>query len=252
MEELLKQTQAYLNYLKEHYAAVKQAWARVQMRCSDFRFVKDDGAREAIGNAVYNHDMSKLSSEEFEPYRRKFFPTSIEAGILLKDVRQVWDDEFSAAWQHHQDHNSHHWQNWAKRNFTCDVSSELYCVHMVLDWVGRAIQRGRPYSQYYLANVGDIHIPEWAHTLVFEIFERLGDNGIVVLSSLELPELGTVSAWAVAKMMDSLRKVGQFEPVKVVYNSDTGFYIIIDGRVRVMAMNQLGWTRVAVNVVKED
>lgn len=168
MQELLKQTQAYLDYIKKHYACVQEAWALIKEKCSDMDFMKDPGAVQALDREILAHDVSKLSAEEFVPYRCQFFPVDVER---TERVNCVVQELFRRAWKHHQEHNPHHWQNWTQG---ADRSTqERHCIHMVIDWVGMALQRNVPLPQYYREHKDEIIIPPWAHALVEDIFVRL-------------------------------------------------------------------------------
>ena len=72
---------------------------------------------------------------------------------------------------------------------------------------------------------------------------------MVPLGLLGRPKSGVVSADAVEMMVKRLIKHGQLSAVSVVFDEKTGFYDIIDGSIRVVAMNQLGWKMVRVQVL---
>ena len=95
--------------MERHINNVEKAWELIQEKCDgkDFEFLNDEYeyAYAMINHDVVNHDMSKLSKEEFIQYRQFFFPTSNET----KD-KKLFDD----AWENHKKHNLHHWQSWTK------------------------------------------------------------------------------------------------------------------------------------------
>lgn len=177
MKELLKQTQAYLDYIKEHYDCVQKAWALIKEKCPDLWFVEDEAFRRLLDDMVLRHDESKLSGVEFVPYRCKFFPVESEKNRIVQHLTEV---HFSDAWEHHKASNLHHCQSWTAILNPQARELECHCVHTVVDWVGMALQRGNPLAQYYRNNKDKILIPEWAHALVEVIFTRL--EGIATVS----------------------------------------------------------------------
>jgi hypothetical protein len=172
MEELLEQTQAYLTYIKEHYEAVQKAWLLIKTKCAHMPFVSNLAVREELDFQVLYHDASKLDLEEFTAYRRKFYPTEFEKSTpgILETIHR----DFEAAWTNHKEQNFHHWQMWTTHLKISPPDQHINCIHMVIDWVGMAIQRGNPLDQYYRQNKAEIHIPEWARVQVEDIFKCLG------------------------------------------------------------------------------
>lgn len=171
MDQALKKTQEYLDYIKAHYFAVQEAWALIKRKCSNMGFVEEDSIRERIDADVLEHDYSKLSMAEFVPYRLEFYPTDAErespsmGGLAATLYRE--------AWAHHKKYNDHHWQAWTEDNKLAIQDQVRCCVHMVVDWVGMAMQRNNPYSTYYREHKDLIQIPDWAHALVESIFRCL-------------------------------------------------------------------------------
>lgn len=170
MKELLKQTQAYLDYVQKHYDCVQKAWTLIKEKCPDLWFVDSAGMPLILDAMVLEHDKSKLSVAEFVPYRRSFYPVESEQDPVGKVITK---DKFNKAWEHHKANNPHHWQHWTAIQNPGVRVLELHCIHMVVDWVGMALQRGNPFAQYYRKNKDEIHIPLWAHEYVEEIFVRL-------------------------------------------------------------------------------
>lgn len=88
-------------------------------------------ARECIKRGLYvraiTHDLSKFSRAEFSPYARKFFGGEPRCPA------------FGGAWQHHQDHNDHHWQWWVNPETGEPARmSDDACVEMCCDWIAMA------------------------------------------------------------------------------------------------------------------
>lgn len=73
VQEKIFKTREYLDYFERHYNNVQKAWKVIQEKCgNDFRFMYDDYVWNCINEDVINHDMSKLSENEFIQYRQFF------------------------------------------------------------------------------------------------------------------------------------------------------------------------------------
>ena len=87
---------AYDTYLNEHIANVQKAetWMYDNL---------DLGQPEWSGRYSMNHDDSKYSVEEYDPYDQYFYGQN-----------KTWKvcQDFDRAWLHHIHHNPHHWQHW--------------------------------------------------------------------------------------------------------------------------------------------
>lgn len=69
------------------------------------------------------HDWSKFSKHEFTQYAM-FFSKETEHTLLINDA-------FDKAWQHHKDHNKHHWNYWHERKLHMPMK---YVTQMICDW----------------------------------------------------------------------------------------------------------------------
>lgn len=168
-EEILK-TQEYLNYLKEHYDNVQKAWAIIQCKCQDkpFDFLIDDYKYFTLDMEIKRHDQSKLSTAEFVPYRRKFFPTQYEK----ENEQEVINFMFDKAWEHHKANNNHHWEDWTKKSCPGTYPNDTtYVVHNICDWMAMSMKFGDTAQSYYEKNKDKIFIPQWAEDLMYEIFK---------------------------------------------------------------------------------
>jgi len=103
----LIQTEKYLDYLYRHYTEVQNAWALIQEKCRgmSYRWLVDDCIFWSLDTDIKQHDMSKLSPEEFQAYRKTFYPTSHEEKVAA-------EKEYDAALEHHKLNNGHHWETW--------------------------------------------------------------------------------------------------------------------------------------------
>lgn len=153
----------YLNYFERHYDNVQMAWKFINDRCQgkDFRFMSDDFVWHSIDTAIFFHDESKLSINEFLQYRRRWFP--------VKDETQD-DEEYLLAWEHHKQCNEHHWENWTVNQANC-MYGDIFVVQMVCDWVAMGFEFGDTAKSYYEKNKDKIKLPDWAIRLMYEIFD---------------------------------------------------------------------------------
>lgn len=161
------QTENYLRYLQEHYDNVQRAWKEIQEACPNMAFVYDDCRFYTLNSEIENHDLSKYSAEEFVPYRKQFYPVT---GEFADDTTK----DFIKAWEHHKNHNPHHWENWTMAEYSGLVySEETNCVHMVVDWVAMSYKMGGTAKEYYESHKEKIKLPDWAVEFIYKIFEQL-------------------------------------------------------------------------------
>lgn len=158
--ELIKKTREYLDYLEEHLNNIAKAWADIQLKCADMRFVQDADIFNKIDLEIKNHDLSKFSAEEFTQYRMAFYPAESENGF---------DD--SNSWKHHIRNNPHHWENWTKSGSSNDW--EIDCVHMVVDWVAMGYRFEDSARDYYENFKDRIALPKEAVLFIYKIFDRV-------------------------------------------------------------------------------
>ena len=97
------------------------------------------------------HDGSKYWEDEFEPYRKHFYP-------INEKEKEEYEDDFEQAWTLHWQRNSHHWQH--RQNKTSfdknDMEQVLDVLENVLDWMAMGYKfNDRPY-QYYENNKDNI------------------------------------------------------------------------------------------------
>lgn len=129
------------------------------------RFITDDFCYFSISDSVKNHDLSKLSKEEFVQYREFFYPI---------DKKEKEDADIALAFDNHLNHNIHHWQTWTKH---VDYPyADIYLVDNIVDWMAMGFEFGDTAKEYYEKNKDKIEMPEWAIILMYKIFDRLYDD----------------------------------------------------------------------------
>ena len=142
-EEQKEKEKQYKEYVIEHCRNVKNAWKRMKdnnkvVACLNAipGFDKD-----VVDYLVSNHDNSKYSEAEWEPYRKNFFP--------LNDQEKFENENaFEEAWKHHYSHNFHHWNYWANYN-SIDSMTTNYVTEMCCDWIAMSDKFGGDAYSWY-------------------------------------------------------------------------------------------------------
>ena len=169
MIEEIKKTREYLDYLEGHYLNVQKSWDIIQEKCQDktFDFLCDDFKYFTLDADIKAHDRSKLSTAEFVPYRRKFYPTDFEK----ENHKDIIDGCFKEAWEHHKLNNNHHWEHWTKYANPGHYPNDTgYVIHNLCDWMAMGMKFGDTAESYYEKNKDTIQIPKWAEEFMWEIF----------------------------------------------------------------------------------
>ena len=124
-------------YIEEHKDNVRQfaEWLRGQLP-EIFEGVDLD----AFNELIQEHDDSKFSEEEFEPYAQKWFNNSGKT------------PEYEEAWKHHWMNNEHHPEFWLGEDMPY-----IYILEMICDWGSFSIKSGdfRELSKFYYEKAKD-------------------------------------------------------------------------------------------------
>lgn len=110
---------------------------------------------------IANHDASKFSVDEYEPYRRKFFCSEEDFEVsgfrLVEDFEISVHRDFDRAWEHHYSVNKHHPEYWR----TIISGEEVYSsmptyafVEMICDWISVSMTNHSSVSQWWFGNNG--------------------------------------------------------------------------------------------------
>lgn len=137
MSKTLKnQTEAYKAYIAEHKANVQIAY---DLMIDDIveRFAGTNIIK--LKRRIKEHDLSKYSTEEFEPYRQKFFPCEGETPN---------EELFKKAWEHHYQVNDHHPEYWIKDGKVQEMSTYAL-IEMLCDWVAMSIKFNNCPSKWF-------------------------------------------------------------------------------------------------------
>lgn len=166
--ELIVKIKEYRDYIDNHILNVQEAWRIINEATTKYKlnsWGQQNGCNVhmVIDGFIKNHDKSKYCPEEFEGYRKKFYP------VIDEDFKE---SEFNEAWKHHQEHNLHHWQSMKAINY--DHPFILgYTIEMICDWFAMAMQFNEGHRDYYNKNKDNIELLDWQHELIEKIYNAL-------------------------------------------------------------------------------
>lgn len=99
-----------------------------------------------LANEIRSHDNSKFSDNEFEGYRRYYYPTDDEKVHENEDSKATVETNYNEAWKHHYMYNDHHPEHWCwylpdgqvvTTKLEVATKMPLQAVfHMICDWTG--------------------------------------------------------------------------------------------------------------------
>lgn len=161
-----KKIREYCDYIDEHILNVKKAWDLVYEKCKDMHPFYDDFLYAFMCLEIEEHDLSKISPEEFIQYQQYFF--SVENEKVPDKV-----NNFKKAWSNHLSENPHHWQSWTKRKESFPNENACHCIMMVCDWVAMGFKFEDNAKNYYEKEKETIDLPDWADKLVCDILDRV-------------------------------------------------------------------------------
>ena len=149
----------YREYINNHKLNVQKAWETMKnnKNCIDFitkNLVNMDinAAIALIDELIKNHDSSKFSTEEFDAYRKNFYPISEEEKESNKEA-------FELAWRHHYTNNLHHWNWWAESGNMNNMSF-VHIIEMICDWEAMGYKFGNNSKEFYEQNKHKIQLGE--------------------------------------------------------------------------------------------
>lgn len=145
-------------YIEEHKANVKKFSEWLEENLPEL-FENID--IELFDEMIAEHDDSKFSEEEFEPYAQKWF------GNKEKSL------EYEEAWKHHWTHNEHHPEFWLGEDMPY-----IYILEMLCDWGSFSIKSGdmRELSKFYYEKAKDDeekNLSDNTKTIIEEILDKI-------------------------------------------------------------------------------
>jgi hypothetical protein len=152
----------YKNYITEHKERVSKFADWLKENLPEL-FENID--IELFDEMIEEHDESKFSEEEFEPYAQHFY------GDKKNDF------EYSQAWKHHWTHNEHHPEFWLGENMPL-----IYILEMICDWGSFSIDKGdfKELSDFYYNKARDDeekNLSEDTKEIIEEILDKI--NSII-------------------------------------------------------------------------
>ena len=154
-QDYIDSSRAYLDYVEAHIEFVRKAFDELSRACEGMWWVGDDFNWHSLRSEVIDHDLSKLSKEEFCQYRDHFYPVCEEDKA---------NSGFHDAWENHKANNHHHWE-------TAETYNDM--IHMLIDWLAMSYKFGDHPRDYYNKNADKIKVKVvWVEDIE-EIFNRL-------------------------------------------------------------------------------
>ena len=154
----------YRKYIEEHKGRVSQFADWLKENLSE---LFDEVDSDAFDEIIKEHDESKYSEEEFEPYAQKFYKQD-EYGKPLEYI-PGWDE----AWKHHWAHNEHHPEFWLGEDMPY-----IYILEMLCDWGSFSIASGnmKELSDFYYNKARDDeekNLSDNTKIIIEEILEKI-------------------------------------------------------------------------------
>ena len=148
----------YKKYVIEHKERVTQFSSWLQENCPE---VFEGVDLDAFNEVVAEHDESKFSEEEFEPYAQKWFG----------DKKKTF--EYEEAWKHHWQNNEHHPEFWLGEDMPL-----IYILEMLCDWGSFSIASGdmKELSDFYFNKAKDDsekNLSDNTKTIIEEILSKI-------------------------------------------------------------------------------
>ena len=140
------QETSYKEYIDNHKKNVVETWEELKNKKIIYDYILKESQNEDIINILDNnvklHDNSKFEEEEWEPYRRFFYPVN-------KEEKNSSRKEFHKAWGHHKKVNTHHHEHWEEINQN-DKMPFHDVVEMCCDWISMSkVFGGTALAWYY-------------------------------------------------------------------------------------------------------
>ena len=136
------QEERYMRYVEKHRNNMVKAYTEM-LTCPTILELGNE-VLILLKQRVVLHDISKFKAEEFDAYRKHFYPIS-------KKEKEENEEAFNRAWQHHYDVNAHHWQH---RRYNTEFNKNdpeqvVNVLENICDWIAVGYTyKNRPY-QYY-------------------------------------------------------------------------------------------------------
>lgn len=148
MQKDYNEKKYFMHYLTHTYLVVL-AWKEIQDILIENDLLNKDEI-EKINHLILWHDNSKISSEEWLPYARKFHPIGEN-----QDTNKT-KTEFKKAVAHHKRINLHHFEslkNYDGPDWKC------YVIELICDYIAMGWEFNNYIFEYYNRNKENIDLP---------------------------------------------------------------------------------------------
>ena len=145
-------------YINEHIERVQQFADWLKEKVPE---LFDEVDIDVFDDLIKEHDESKFSEEEFEPYAQKWFNNSGKT------------PEYEAAWKHHWMNNEHHPEFWLGEDMPY-----IYILEMICDWGSFSMKSGdlHELSDFYFNKAKDDeekNLSDNTKVIIEEILEKI-------------------------------------------------------------------------------
>lgn len=164
----------YHDYLKEHISNVQKGYDYLKKNLPDI-FSDLEIPMDEMDEQIKEHDKSKWSEDEYEPYAEHFYG---------KNKGKDNDPEFEIAWEHHYNNNPHHPEFWSGKDMPLSCIIEMIC-----DWWSFSWKKGDLFEIFKYYNGEDKpQLSDATKSKVEEILRELKNN-LQKYSSITLEKL---------------------------------------------------------------
>ena len=172
MKSIEKQREEYRKYIYNHIKNVNLAWDRMKNNNACVEVLKNYFAYYELAiiecnDLIAQHDASKFGMEEFEPYRKHYYPVSSEE-------KNNSINEFNRAWEHHYTNNLHHWNWWYENNMMNSMPLQ-YVIEMICDWEAMGYVFGNTSLEWYEKNKNKIKLGSKQRALAEDLMHAIND-----------------------------------------------------------------------------
>lgn len=142
----------YLSYIKDHKNNVLKAWLNMLKNTELISYIKslNNNIINLMNTNIPLHDNSKLSQEEWDGYRKFFYP-------IDKEEKSSNYYSFHEAWNHHKKNNKHHWEYWNENDDINNMTLE-HVVEMCCDWIAMGMHFNNTALEFYEKNKSKIKL----------------------------------------------------------------------------------------------
>ena len=137
-----EKVEEYMDYIFTHKANVEKAWSYI--KTIDNPYIQNN--LEVLDNNIKNHDKSKFEDDEFDSYRKKYYPVNDEeANEVMDNIEDIFKLHYSR--------NPHHWEYWldkdgnldeTRHNGDIDNDVMIAYIEMLCDWASFGLKQDNP------------------------------------------------------------------------------------------------------------